>query len=360
MIDLRSQFARLELFVEDSRILSSPMPAQTAIALHRQPESLSFTRIRRFGFACLFLYVLGSLLGGIVLGWTALHPKRNLLTSKEEHNVRMASASESVVFRSIEVTASDGGTLRAWFLRPKDTNGDVVLLLHGVTDNRLGMYGYGQIMLRNHYSVLLPDARAHGNSGGELATYGFKESDDIHHWVDWLQGELHPRCVFGFGESMGAAQILQSLTKESRFCAVAAESPFSSFREVAYDRVGRAFHTGSWLGRSFFRPLIDTGFLFARLKYGIDFEDVSPAHAVAASQVPVLLIHGMKDRNIPPRHSEYIQAGNTSHVVLWEVPGAVHTAAHNVQPKEFERRLLGWFAGHSVAEESNSKNNVSQ
>lgn len=62
----------------------------------------------------------------------------------------------------------------------------VVILLHGLSDNRLGMIGYAELLLAHGFAVLMPDARAHGASGGDLATYGLLESDDIHEWFDWL------------------------------------------------------------------------------------------------------------------------------------------------------------------------------
>jgi uncharacterized protein len=213
----------------------------------------------------------------------------------------------------------------------------------------MGMYGYGRWLVENHYTVLIPDARAHGSSGGALATYGLKESDDIHHWVDWIAAEEHPRCMFGLGESMGAAQLLQSLPKERRFCAVVAESPFASFREVAYARFGREFHSGPWLGRTFFHPTVDIGFLYVRVRYGFDMEDASPEQAVVSSRIPILLIHGLDDRNIPPYHSDQIQAHNPSDITAWKVPGAAHTGAHEAAPQEFERRVLEWFSAHSTS-----------
>ena len=236
--------------------------------------------------------------------------------------------------------------LRGWFLRPAESNGDSIILLHGVSDNRLGVYGYGKWLLENHYSVLLPDARAHGLSGGEIATYGIKESDDIHRWVDWIEMNVQPKCVFGFGESMGAAQILQSLSKESRFCAVVAESPFETFREVSYARFGQPFHAGPWLGRTFFWPTDEVGFLYARLRYGLNLDADSPRNAVERTKVPVFLIHGTRDRNIPFYNSQDIQAANPRDVVLWLVPGAGHCGAHQVSPNDFDRRLLSWFSEH--------------
>jgi fermentation-respiration switch protein FrsA (DUF1100 family) len=78
-------------------------------------------------------------------------------------------------------------------------------------------------------------------------------------------------------------------------------------------------------------------------------EAVSPKRAVIGTKIPVLLIHGLQDRNIPPYHSDMIQAKNPSEVIVWKVPGAIHTGAHQVAPQEFERRVLGWFADHSTA-----------
>jgi uncharacterized protein len=292
-----------------------------------------------------FLYIAGTVFGGIGLGWAALHPSSPPVRA---YNARAAAQEDGVEFRDVELTTPDGAVLRAWFMRPPEANGDAVILLHGVSDNRMGSYGYGQWLVRSHYMVLLPDARAHGNSGGELATYGLKESDDIHRWVDWIETAEHPRCMFGLGESMGAAQLLQSLPKEPRFCAVVAESPFASFREVAYARFGRQFHTGPWLGRTFFRPAVDVGFLFVRFHYGLDMESASPEQAVIGTGIPVLLIHGLRDTNIPPYHSDLIQAKNPSSVVVWKVPGAFHTGAHQVAPQEFEKKVLGRFAAHST------------
>jgi hypothetical protein len=185
--------------------------------------------------------------------------------------------------------------------------------------NRLEMENYADMLVTHGYSVLMPDARAHGLRDGNLATFGLLARKDIHYWMDWLQTSRHPRCVYGFGESMGAAQLLQSLQTESRFCAVAAECPFSSFRETAYEHLSRRFHAGTRLGRTLLRPVVDLGFLYARLRYGVNMDQVSPEAAIAETPTPILLIHGEADTNIPIWHSRRMAALNQS-IVLWAVP----------------------------------------
>jgi hypothetical protein len=307
---------------------------------------MSLTRRSRRAILALLLYLTFCTIGGIYLADGTLHPARRPLTDDEAASMRDTARSLDADVTDTTITAPDRVILRAWRIRPHLPNGNDVLLLHGLGDNRIGMTGYAQLLLAHGYTVLLPDARAHGVSGGALATYGLLERNDIHQWLDLLEAQDHPRCIFGFGESMGAAQLLQSLDTHPHFCAVAAESPFASFREIAYDRMGQPFHLGPWLGRTLLRPIVEVAFLRARWKYGLNMQTISPEDSVAATKVPVFLIHGQVDSNIPVRHSRAIHA-HAPNTQLWEVPGADHCGAISTAPKEFEQRVLGWMTEHS-------------
>jgi fermentation-respiration switch protein FrsA (DUF1100 family) len=203
------------------------------------------------------------------------------------------------------------------------------------------------MFLRRQYAVLVSDARAHGESGGGIATFGLNESRDLSQWINWLSAQDFHGCVYGLGESMGAAILLQSLANESRFCAVVAESPFATFREVAYDRLGQRLGGGYRVGLAFFAPLISEAFLYARLRFGVDFNQDSPATAVASTHVPVLLIHGTEDFNIPLRHCQAILKNHSGVMEFWQVPGAGHTGAFGREPAAFERRVTDWFSRYS-------------
>ncbi len=283
---------------------------------------------------------------GIFVAEGTLHPAHRQLTPESQAEFRKTVYRVNAQLEDVATSESDSTILRAWEVTPALPNGDAVILLHGMGDNRLGMIGYANLLLNRGFTVLMPDARAHGDSGGQIATYGLIERDDVRDWFDWLNHHRHPGCIFGFAESMGAAQLLQALQTEPNFCAVAVESPFSTFREIAYDRMGQPFHSGAWVGRSFLRPVVDSAFLYVLWKYHLHMENVSPENAVAQTHVPVFLIHGKDDSNIPVRHSRRIRSVNSS-VVIWEVPKTDHCGAISSAPREFENRLIGWFLDHA-------------
>jgi uncharacterized protein len=199
-------------------------------------------RTAKLTFICVItgIFVL-AIVGGIFLPESALHPGRRPLLAVDQRQATEMANSNAADLTDVSIPANDGIILRAWNLQPRETFTNVVVLSHGLSDNRAGMLAYAQFFLRHGYDVLMPNARAHGMSGGDIATYGIRESNDLHRWLHLNE---HPGCIYGFAESMGAAGLLQSLQSESRFCAVAAESPFSTFREIAYDRLGQFFHSG--------------------------------------------------------------------------------------------------------------------
>ncbi|MGA2570515.1 MAG: alpha/beta fold hydrolase [Terracidiphilus sp.] len=290
---------------------------------------------------------------GIQSAEGALHPGRRALTPAAEAQAAAMANANHATLQPVSITAADGAALRAWLFRSNQGNGDAVIVLHGKGDNRLGVLAPAELLLRHGYSVLLPDSRGQGVSDGDIATYGIKEADDIRRWFDWLAQTQAPHCIDGLGESMGAAEVLQSLRTISGYCAVVAESPFSSFRDASFDRIGQWFGTGPWLGRTLLRPTIGFGFLYLLSKYSVNLAHDDPAQAVAASRVPVLLIDGLLDDTLPPHNDEKILAvsrGRNPDVALWEPPDAGHTGALGAEPEEYERRVIGWLQSHrSVA-----------
>jgi hypothetical protein len=117
-----------------------------------------------------------------VMGWLVapsfLHPVRRPLTPGLIREADASFAHSRGRREDFLVTAPDGAELRGWKVRPENPNGSWVLLFHGVADNRVGAIGQSEVLLPAGYSVVMMDQRAHGESGGSMATYGWVERND--------------------------------------------------------------------------------------------------------------------------------------------------------------------------------------
>jgi hypothetical protein len=289
-------------------------------------------------------YAVFCIVSGVKLAELLLHPPKHQSGDGAVYRGRVHSQFQANV-QDVSIRAVDGALLKAWFVQPPHPSREAVILLHGISDNRMGVSGLGDIFLSQGYSVLLPDSREHGDSGGRIATYGILERQDVSQWVNWVR-QRDPGCTYLLGESMGAAIGLQATTVAPRLCAVAVESPYANFREISYERLGKKTKLGALFWRTAGRPIIEAGMLYTRLRYGIRLADASPDQAVMDVKTPTLLIAGTADRNIPMHHAEELYKECGGHCELWVVHGAGHGEASAVAPVEFRTRVVSWFKGH--------------
>jgi alpha-beta hydrolase superfamily lysophospholipase len=278
-------------------------------------------------------------LAGEFIGPGVLHPA-NLNPERLEQTAQMLERTGATK-EDFDVRAPDGIELRGWNIRPPSPTGDWVLLFHGVSDNRSGVLGQAEFLLRHGYGVVMMDARAHGKSGGNMATYGWKERYDTVAITDALYSAERVRHLFALGVSMGASIALQSAAVEPRIEAVVAEDPFANLREVSYDYAG--LDVSPLLGKTLLRPAVIITMHSVTKEGGFDPQDVSPEKAVTQRPFPILLICGTRDHRIPCSHSQRIYNAARGPKELWIVDGAGHAAAFGHAHAEYERRVIALF-----------------
>ena len=248
-------------------------------------------------------------------------------------------------WKTVRIRARDGAVLEGWFVRPiAKPSGRCVAVLHGIADSRSGAAGFAPMFLADGYSVLLPDSRGHGSSGGEFVTYGLLEKRDVLEWAHWMRGEGCAE-IYGLGESLGASILIQASAIEPAFRAVVAECPFADLKAAGEYRVRGMLPLPDWISEPVARVSVASGVVYAKLRYGLDFEQVSPIAAMQQTKTPILLIHGMEDRRTPYWHSQRLAQANPS-AELWLVPHADHVSASSADPDGFRLRVLESFARH--------------
>ncbi len=285
------------------------------------------------GFAVIILLIV-SLIGMAGVFWFGssrmIIPRRRAL--ERRHLDLLAAPHElGLGLEKFEATTGDGFLLRGFIATPipveqmgkarrtrrmldrlekEGISGDqsiraTVVLLHGRGGLKENMLTIAQRFVAAGFRCIVYDARAHGVSEGKYTSYGHHEVEDLSRILDHVESILNQRGertgkVFGFGISLGAAVLLQSLEQEKRIQSAVAVAPFADLRkQMIYTSRRMSFEKlPNWVP--------DGVAKFAGWRAGFDPFSIVPQKKAAAGEIPVFVVHGVKDAVIPIADSRAI------------------------------------------------------
>ena len=194
--------------------------------------------------------------------------------------------------KDVRIPAVDGGLLEAWVVEPDIPSRGTVLLAHGWSRNRDRMTGRARIFSSLGFKTVFHSARDHGNSTPNRAMNAFRFAEDIEAVLNWLD-----EPVLLYGHSAGAAgAILAASRQPDRIRLLFLEGCYARTREGLrglYRSVNLFFGL-------VFGPMI---VLWMDIYYRFQMDAISPERLAQSIHVPVLLIHGEKDRSFPLHHA---------------------------------------------------------
>lgn len=293
------------------------------------------------------LLLVGVVLWAVTLLWTTwiMHRPPRMTAGRALARLGRATPVDVDIERFAEEpfeigdAARPGGRLNlaAWWI--PHPGGPAVrrccVMLHGYGDSRAGTLAWAPLWQGLGFHLLLPDLRAHGDSGGRTSGGGVWERQDLHQLIDALR-ERHPvsceRLVV-FGVSYGGMIAAATVAERQDVAALVIDSPVD----------GWATATGRY-AQLLGLPLSHAHRLRLRLAQwwlGVRFEEVRPAVTLIEGDCPVLAILPRSDVLVAPAESEQIaqaveRRGPSSRV--WRVD-ATHNLAIAARPEEYERQL---------------------
>jgi fermentation-respiration switch protein FrsA (DUF1100 family) len=278
------------------------------------------------------IVVVGALASGAtqILAYWAVHPPREQLSQTP---ARLGLPYEDVAFSS-----SDGVQLKGWFISSSCSRA-AVILGHGFTRSRQEMLDIAAMLNRNDYNVLMFDWRAHGESGGERTTFGYKEVDDLAAALEFLSGQpgVDSERIGVLGKSMGAAIAIRGAAALPEIRAVVSDSPFPSLEDSIEVGVRRRGPLGIW-------PLRSLAVFLGVKTIGIDPDLIRPIDDIdEISPRPVLIMHGGRDELVPIDTGERLYAAASEPKFLWYAPEAAHVKLSADYPAEYEARVVAFF-----------------
>jgi fermentation-respiration switch protein FrsA (DUF1100 family) len=279
------------------------------------------------------LLIFGFWIGaGAGIAWMTVRPKRERLT--------ITPAAYKITFERVGFSSSDGTRLAGWLV-PAEGNRHkgVIVICHGVDSTREGVLDKARLFHKHGFAVLLYDARARGESGGDRCTMGYREVDDLLAAFSFVQkrNDLAWARIGVFGESLGAAVALMGTARYPQVAAVAAESPFACLDHAVTNHFHKAL---GWGGTIMILPVTWAG----QMMIGRSVCDIAPRDEIRRiSPRPILLIQDEDDRLCPPAETHELFAAASEPKQLWTVPVADHIRAMETDPKGFEERVIGFF-----------------
>ena len=259
--------------------------------------------------------VLASVLGAYI--WTRRFA-RDFLRVKGRRSSKTPEGA-GLTATSIAVARADGA-LRGWFIRGGDGPRPTVIIAHGWQSHAADMLAYATPMALDGYHVVVFDTMGHGESDrAEFASVRHFTEDLIAVWR-WTvtQPDAAPGVVLAGHSLGGTAAILAAAEAEPEGLAPRAIMTFGS----PSDPIGV---TQEWLASKGYPAA-----LLMRAVYGFwrtiivwDRDRLRPLQRMHSLRVPMLIVHGSADKQIPLRHAHLLaEAGRKTRLEILE--GADH------------------------------------
>ncbi len=292
---------------------------------------------RRYWLNLLGAFIVASLIGTAVVVIDLSYQNARSLVRPHHAPIASTPAERGLSFEPVNFASTDGLRLAGWYI--PSHNRVAIILCHGLGDNRVGMLPQAVLLAEHGYGSLLFDFRAHGESQGEMVTYGYAETKDVLAAVDYLlsRPDVDPERIGILGGSLGAATAIRAAAHSPHLKAVVVESAFTSLE----DEVACSFKAISGLPAFPFAPFT---IAFVQWQTGLRISEVKPVDDISSiAPRPVFIIHGTDDELIPAEQGFRLYEAAGEPKELWMVRGLGHGSALGMFPDEYEKRVIGFF-----------------
>ncbi len=188
-------------------------------------------------------------------------------------------------------------TLSHFYVPPGDPEAPVVVVFHGNAGSAADRVAKFMPLVAGGYGLFLAEYRGFGGNPGKPTEAGLiADGESVLSWLG-EQGIDEAQMAL-YGESLGTGVVL-ALAEKRRARAVVLEAPFTSIGAAAQQHY--PYVPAKWLVRDSFDNL----------------------KRIAGIDLPILILHGEKDRTMPSSHGERLAAAG-QRVVLQIFPNAGH------------------------------------
>ena len=235
------------------------------------------------------------------------------------------------------LTSGDGLQLHALCVRAGG-NAPWAVLCHGYTGQASGMAEYARRFYDAGFSLLLPDARGHGQSEGGYIGMGWPERRDIAAWVQRVTAETGAPDIVLMGVSMGAATVMMTAGEPlpPNVRAIVEDCGYTTAWEEFRYQLKKTYGLPPF-------PVLYTADALLRRRAGFSLREASAAAQVAHSRTPMLFIHGGKDAFVPFAMLDEVYAAARCPKEKYVEPDAGHAESLRMAPARYWAKVFGFI-----------------
>jgi uncharacterized protein len=268
--------------------------------------------------------------GGLLAASIVLVPLTVSYAITHVARAEVPTANLGAPYENVEFETSDGLRLKGWYIESR--NGAAVISFPG----RASSQERAKILADHGYGVLLFDRRGEGESEGDPNQFGWQGERDVHAAVAYLQSrpDVDPERIGGIGLSVGGEMMIEAAAESNALKAIVSEG--ASGRSVRDDLANGGVAWQNKVGDAV--ATVATA-LFTSNTPPEDLKSLVPK----MGDRPVFFIYGERGQPVEKPANEGFYAEAEGPKEIWEVPGSGHMGGIEARPKEYERRVVGFF-----------------
>jgi uncharacterized protein len=243
---------------------------------------------------------------------------------------------------NVSLVSRSGSLIHGWLSHGTAGKG-AVLLLHGTRGDRRDMVSRAEFLRGRGFSLLLIDFQAHGETRGEQATFGDRESYDVVAAIQYLHHQLPGERIGVLGISMGAVAFVLA-DGRPQVNAVVLEGMYPTIQQGVANRLRLSLGPlGPMLA-----PLV---MLQLQPRLRIEPGRLRPIDRMSRIGAPLLIVNGTLDDYTSIQDARALYDAASAPKALWAVEGAGHVDLFAFAKDEYERRI-GEFLATNLTDKS--------
>lgn len=215
------------------------------------------------------------------------------------------------------IPSIEGGFLEVWRIEPDGPSRGTIIFAHGWGRNRDRMVSRARFFGQRGFTSVIYSARDHGRSSPRRFMNAAKFAEDIEAVLNWVS---EPVGLYGHSAGAGGA-IIAAARNQDKIKLLFLEACYAHTQEGLLSLY-------KWIN-PFFGILFGPAIIFWLNRfYGNKLETVSPARLAPSVKMPVMLVHGEKDRRFPLAFALNLRDSFASgQADLYVAPGVGHSDA---------------------------------